>query len=120
MQKNLYAVGLLVIICIVALPSFLFAAEPGELNSILDNILTLADIVVEICAVLAIVVFGWGIVKLIASANDPAKLKDAKGIITWGIIGMFILASTYGIIKFIRTYTGITYDPPIEIPKFKI
>lgn len=106
--------------CIAAVPAFVFAASPEQLNSILGNILNLADILVQIAAVLAIVVFGWGIVKLIASADDPKKLEEAKGIITWGVIGMFILASTYGIIRFIEIYTGIdSGGSPIEIPKFK-
>lgn len=106
--------------CIAAVPAFVFAAGPEQLDSILDNILYLADTLVEIAAVFAIVVFGWGIVKLIANADDPKKLEEAKGIITWGVIGMFILASTYGIIRFIEIYTGINSDgPPIEVPKFK-
>ncbi|MDP3769763.1 MAG: hypothetical protein U1A23_04380 [Candidatus Sungbacteria bacterium] len=108
--------------CAAAIPGFLFAAspDPDQLDDILDNIVSLADILVQICAVLAIVVFGWGIVKLIAAAGDPTKLKEAKGIITWGVIGMFILASIYGIIRFIEIYTGISSDgPPIEVPTFE-
>jgi len=64
----------------------------------------------------AFVIFGWGILKLITANGDPKKVGDAKGILTWGIIGIFILASMGGIIYFINAYIGIPTKPVIQAP----
>ena len=98
----------------------LSSPDPERVDTLLGYILNAADILITILITLSFVVFGWGIVKLIANAGDPQKIKDAKGIMLWGVIGIFILASMYGIITFIRKYTGITSDnPPIEAPQFE-
>ena len=92
--------------------------NPAQANQILGFFLTLLGIVVEILLTLAIVVFGWGIVRMIAYAGNPQKIGEAKKALLWGFIGIFILASLYGIIKFIKDYTGITANPSIQVPKF--
>jgi hypothetical protein len=47
---------------------------------------------------IAIVVFLWGLFQFIYHADDPGAREDAKQHILWGVIGMFIMVSAYGII----------------------
>ena len=69
--------------------------------------------------VLAVVVFAWGIVKMISAAGNTEKIKQAKGIIWWGIIGMFVLATIGGIIAFLQSELGITgINETIKAPQF--
>ena len=70
--------------------------------------------VIALLFVLATAVFIWGIVQyVIAQSGDPKKIDDAKRVITWGIIGMFIMASAWGIIaalcNFFDTCVGIDF-----------
>ena len=58
--------------------------------------------------VLALVVFAWGVVKYLTAAGDAAKLKLARPFLWWGIIGLFVLASVWGLIKFIADELTIT------------
>lgn len=92
-------------------------AQQDKLSPIARNLLTALNVVVTIVFVLAVVVFGWGIVQLIIAAGDPAKIKQAKQFVWWGIIGIAILASIFGIIQFLQTYVGVapgtgTIQPP--------
>ncbi|MHB1316833.1 MAG: hypothetical protein ACYCZW_03175 [Minisyncoccota bacterium] len=43
--------------------------------------------------------FGWGIIKLITA--DANGKEEAKSTVIWGLVGMFIMFSTYGIISLI-------------------
>ncbi len=56
----------------------------------------------------AMAVFVWGIVKFIKASGDPRAVQEARGIITWGIVGIFILASIAGIVTYLRDAVGIT------------
>ncbi len=97
------------------------SADITPIKKILTNILSLLTVTVQILITLAFVVFGWGIVKLIINAGNPQKVKDAKKILLWGIVGIFILASLFGIVTFIKTYTGIpNVSPNITPPKFTL
>ena len=53
----------------------------------------------------ATVVFFWGIVK---SLNSEGKDKEeAKNAVLWGLVGMFVMVSVFGIIKLILGTTGV-------------
>ena len=75
-----------------------------------DRAVTVVNTGVTIVFVLALLVFGWGVVKYITASGDPAKIKEARGFIWWGVIGMFVLASIFGIIKYIGSQLKIGQD----------
>lgn len=83
------------------------AAAGSQLQEIITNTTDLIKVTAGLVWTIALVVFGWGIVKFIASAGNPEKLKEARSIIWWGIIGMFVLASVVGIIVFLQTTFGV-------------
>ena len=56
---------------------------------------------------LATVVFGWGVVQyIIGSQGSEAKVGQGKRIMIWGIIGMFIMASAWGIVSLLCDFFG--------------
>lgn len=98
-------------------PYAVFAAS--KINTILNNIISLLQKVVLIVFTLAVIMFGWGIVKLIAAAGNPQEIKNAKSIILWGVIGMAVLASIAGIIAYFQNFFLIsTANPTIRVPQF--
>jgi len=84
------------------------SAQTDKLSPLAQNLLNVLNIVVTIVFVIAVIVFGWGIVKLITAAGDPTAIKEAKGFLIWGIIGIAVLASIFGIITFLQDYFGVT------------
>lgn len=63
---------------------------------------------------IAFVVFIWGIVKFIQNADDAGGRDEGKQSIIWGIIGMVIMVSVYGIINI--TY-GTLGGSPSDLPQ---
>ena len=104
-----------------ALAGALPAGRPDPVYIAVNNIITVAKVLVEIVFAFALVMFGWGIVKLISAAGDPGAIKTAKGYIIWGVIGMAVLASLTGLITYLQMYFGVkSGGGTIQTPKFGI
>lgn len=56
---------------------------------------------------IALIVFIWGLVVFIRNAPDEKALEQAKRHIVYGLLGMFIMVSAFGIVKLILGTFGI-------------
>ncbi len=54
----------------------------------------------------AFIMFIWGIVQFINSETSEKDRSDGKNKIVWGLVGMFIMFSAYGIVHLIVTSIG--------------
>jgi len=57
---------------------------------------------------IAFIVFAWGVFQFIASQTTDDKRAEGKRKIFWGLFGMFIMYSAYGLIRLILGTFGIT------------
>jgi ABC-type uncharacterized transport system fused permease/ATPase subunit len=85
---------------------------------IVDTADLIAGAVVRVSLLIAVAVFGWGIAKLVAAAGNTQKVQEAKGIIWWGVIALFVLGSISAIIYFIQTYIGTPGGGTVTPPQF--
>lgn len=60
----------------------------------------------------AIVVFLWGVFKFM-SASDVKGKQEGQRVIWWGILGLFVMVSVWGIIKILSTTLGIESTVPM-------
>lgn len=67
---------------------------------------------------LALLYFFWGIAKFIGSVGSDEQRKEGRKHMLWGLIGMAIMISVYGIIELIENtlYQGET--PPYRESDF--
>lgn len=94
-------------------------ASASLINDILTNLQDTLTLVLQILMTLAFVVFVWGIIKFIGAAGNPQAVKQAKGIMYFGIIALAILATTTGIIAFLQAYFGLESNTDINVPQFR-
>ncbi len=73
-------------------------------NLVLNPLILLAFAVSFVC-------FLYGIVKFLSLDVADKSRTEARNSIMWGIVGMVIMFSVYGIIKFILATFGITGLP---------
>lgn len=78
------------------------------LNSINEVIL---NPIIYLLFAVALVVFLWGIFQMIRGAASEDARSDGRRNIMWGIIGMLIMVSVYGILDVILNTFGITGTP---------
>ena len=54
----------------------------------------------------ATIMFVWGIIQYIAASGSPMAAQKGKNIMLGGIIGLFVMASAYGIVKILCNFFG--------------
>lgn len=102
---------------VFSLPIFAFAQQQylQGTEGILDSVgYIIADILVPIFFVLALLVFFWGVVKFIWAEGQGKE--DGKKIMIWGIVALFVMSSVWGIVYFIRNELAIDDDDTMPIP----
>jgi hypothetical protein len=80
------------------------------------QIKTLSDIIklftniglkfIPLLGAIAFLVFVWGVAKYIKSSGSEEGLKKSKNILIWGVVGLFVLVTIWGLIAFMRGELG--------------
>lgn len=76
-------------------------------NTIVPKIV--ANIVIpilELVFFLAVFLFIWGLLGFFMNGEDTTKREEGRQHILWGVIGMTIMVSVYGIIRFVASSLG--------------
>jgi len=83
-----------------------------SITSLLSSIdkYVLNPIIVLLFAV-ALLVFAWGILLLIAQAGNEEQRKKGKQALEWGFKGLFVMISVYGILNIVLNTFGIKPPP---------
>ena len=99
-------------------PFLAFAANTsGDLTGVINVIGGLISLVTPIVVALALLYFFWGLAKFILSTGGGKEQEEAKGIMLWGIIALFVMVSIWGIIRVVSAtfLGGVNYDSiPID------
>jgi hypothetical protein len=76
------------------------------------------DTLIPLAFALCLFYFFWGVAKYIRTgAGSEDAAKEGKQIMIWGIVGLFVAFSVWGIISFIQKDLGIPAVENIVKPK---
>ena len=92
----------------------------GGLTSVIDTVSGLIGSLVPIIIAIALVVFLWGIISYITAGDDPKKKAAARGYMIYGIIGLFVMVSVWGLVRILQSTFGTEGTvslPTPEVPK---
>jgi hypothetical protein len=116
MQKMKY-----LILSILVIPNITFAAwslANSNFSGVIDEVLSVFDILRPILGGLAFVVFFWGLSKFILNANKPEEIKNGRNYMLGGILVLFILLTFTVLIGFVSKELEIGGGSPL-IPSLK-
>jgi len=83
---------------VFALPLFVGAQANGNgISGLLGLVQNTINAVIPIIIGLAVLVFLWGLLSYVVS-KDADKQKDARGVMIWGIITIFVMVSVWGLV----------------------
>lgn len=68
------------------------------LSRIIENII---NPIIGLMFAFALVYFIWGVISFIHHSADPSKRKEGLDHIIWGLVGVFIMVSVYGLIRLV-------------------
>ena len=66
-------------------------------------------VIVPVIFALAFVVFLWGVVRyfFINNGGDEGKIAEGKQFVLWGILGMVVLFSVWGLVNLLLSTLGL-------------
>ena len=92
----------------LALAPFLASAQAfGNVRTLLTSIGGLINTALPIVLGLAILGFFWGLAMFIFKAGDPDKQKEARSIMIWSIVALFVMVSIWGLVNFLGQALGV-------------
>jgi hypothetical protein len=117
----------LIALTLAASPSLAFAVS-GDITSNLNStgngllgfvhVLTkIANALIPFLLAIAVVVFIYGIIKYIL-ANGAEDKAVARGYIIYGIIGIAVIVSLFGLIRLLQGTVGIDGNETVNVPQF--
>lgn len=98
-------------------PVSLFAQQLTQVDSLLTSIGGLVSTALPILVGLALLGFFWGLVKFIFAQGNEDSKTDAKKIMIWGLVALFVMVSVWGLVGFIGDAFDIEQgDDLTEVP----
>ncbi len=87
--------------------------------SLTDYVVMFIDIgkrLIPLLASVAFLAFVWGVAKYIR-ASGQKNASDSKNLLIWGVIGLFVLVTIWGIVAFLKSELG--FGDGLVIPQIK-
>ncbi len=87
-----------------------------QLKDLIDYISCLLVVsVVPLLFTIATVAFIWGIIQMVLNPSDEEARKKGKSFMIWGIIGLFVMLSVWGLVDvFSQTFGVKTLTPQLS------
>ena len=90
----------------------------GGLWNLFSIVMGILSQVVILLIALAVVFFLYGILKYIASVDDEESRKKSKNVMIYGIIGLFVMISFWGIVNILINTFELDTTPYVDVPYF--
>ncbi|MFA6270210.1 MAG: hypothetical protein WC657_03320 [Candidatus Paceibacterota bacterium] len=65
----------------------------------------------------AFLAFVYGVARYINSAGSEKEIKDSKNLLIWGVVGMFVMVTIWGIVYFLQGEFGFRNGTTPLIPQ---
>lgn len=85
----------------------LVAVAQTTLDSLLPRVQNTLTSIIGILFIIATIIFIWGVIQFIVKAGDEAGRAKAKGIMTWGIIGLAVMVAAWGVVTLLVNYFSV-------------
>jgi hypothetical protein len=115
-MKKFLASAALFLFPVIAFGQTLEAAT-GRLPNIINNLTRAANALIPFFLAIAVVVFIYGVIKYILATGADDKAV-ARGYIIYGIIGIAVIVSLFGLIRLLQNFVGLTGSETVRVPQF--
>jgi len=108
MKKISYLVLLLVLPVV--------ASAQSTLGGILTTIKGLLDAIIPIVITLAVIYLFYGVAKYVMAAGDEEAQKQGRSIMIYGVIGLFVIVSIWGLVGVVQSTFGVSGGGNVTLP----
>ena len=82
----------------------------GGLSDLLGVLTNFIQKLIPFIIGLTVLFFLWGIFKLVFSAKDSDARSEARGYIIWGLIGLAVMVSVWGLVNILTSTLQLKND----------
>ena len=100
-------------IFVLVLPVFVLA-QPTDFKGVVNVIEDILDLAYPVILALTLLVFFWGLTRLLASGGDEKAVEEGKKLMLWGIVGLFVMLSMWAIVALL---TGSFFNMSLGLPQ---
>jgi hypothetical protein len=94
-------------------------ATPADLTGIINLFTDVGLEIIPLLGAVAFFVFVYGVARYIKSTGSEKEVKDSKNLLIWGVVGMFVMVTVWGIVSFIKNELGFGSGVGIPQVQFK-
>ena len=87
--------------------AFPIAASAQTIGLIMGSFINLFSLLIYVIMLLAVLVFFWGIVKVIMNSGDERALAEGKQFMIWGMVALFVMVALWAIVGFMQQELGL-------------
>jgi ABC-type nickel/cobalt efflux system permease component RcnA len=100
-QKNTSKKIALALLLISVAPSFA-SAQATDFKGVVSLLIGLIQSLIPLVVALTLLVFIWGVFQLVRSNSEDSR-KEALGIITYGVVSLFVMVSVWGLVAILTS-----------------
>ena len=99
------------LLAVATLPFVVLAqGDFSNVDTALDTLITWIGRLIPFLLLLATLYFFWGLTKFILKAGNEEAQGEAKQIMIWGVVALFVLISFWGLVGFLSNTFGLDAD----------
>lgn len=100
------------------LPMIALAQGFSNIESAFQTVIRLLNsYVIPLIIGIAVIYFLIGIVKYISNQGDETARKEARNMMIYGIIGIFVMVSVWGLVNVLGQTLGLDNSIPTDLPQ---
>jgi len=83
-------------------------AKTEGLKGLIEWLISIGLVIIPFLGTVAFLVFVLGVARFIKAAGNEKEIKDSKNLLIWGVIGLFVMVTIWGIVTFLKGEFGFT------------
>jgi len=98
------------LLAVATLPLIAAAQGFSSFDNALATLTNWISRLIPFLLLLATLYFFWGLTKFILKAGNEEAQAEAKSIMIWGVVAVFVMVSFWGLVAFLSTTLGLDAD----------
>jgi hypothetical protein len=89
-------------------------ADFSYLTTVLFEVREIIDAAIPFVVGLAVVIFIYTLIRYMNAGGDADKRAEARGIMIWGIVILFVMVSVWGLVRLLGNITNVAPGGAID------
>lgn len=115
----IYRVALLSLLALVPLAASAQKLNLSPLESIIGAVAAVIGTLIPILVTLGLAVFLWGLVRYLWGGGSEPEINNAKVLMKWGLVILFVMVSVWGIIDFMQRALNLDKNATGKAPQIQ-